>query len=95
MNPNQAPVGPERSFTKKFLEAKFSVSLDRRHWVNILNALGPIQFPVGDPRAKALIEAIDEITTVAFSGISESDYEPLPGQVLPPTEPLKPEVQVN
>lgn len=92
MNPNnQGPVGPERPFTQKFLDTKFSFSWDRTHLICIVNALRPLQLPIGDLRSKYLRDVLEELERTAFNGITEQDYVPDPNQPAPEA----PTVQTN
>jgi hypothetical protein len=87
MNPNDRPIGPE--FKDEALNAKFSYSFTRRQLIILVNALRPIQLPLGDMRNGVLLEILGEIERTAIQSITESDYKPLP------TETLKSEVQTN
>lgn len=85
MNPNQGPVGPE--FKEEALNAKFSYSFTRKQLIILVNALRPIQLPLGDMRNKILIEILEEIERTAIQSITESDYKKV--------ETVPPAIQTN
>lgn len=93
MNPNQGPVGPE--FKEESLNAKFSYSFNRKQLIILVNALRPIQLPLGDMRTKVLGEILEEIERTAIQSITENDYVKPASPIPAPTEELKPELQTN
>jgi hypothetical protein len=92
MNPNQGPIGPE--FKEEALNAKFSYSFTRKQLIILVNALRPLQIPLGDIRNGVLLEILGEIERTAIQSITNNDYKkPEP----PPTQPLPeaPKVETN
>lgn len=85
---DQRPVGPE--FTQEALDKKFSFAFTRRQLISLARALQSVQLQVMNPDTLSVCEVIDEIDRTAFRSVTDSDYKKQP-----PTEPLKPEVQVN
>jgi hypothetical protein len=95
MNPNQAPVGPQREFTEKALAAKFSFSFTRGECIMLVNLLRTAQLPMGDARCKILIGILDTIENAAIHSISNNDYkQPAAGNAQAPLPPASP-VQTN
>ena len=73
MNPSNAPVGPE--FKEEALNAKFSYSWTRKQLIILVNALRPLQLPLGDMRNGVLLEILGEIERTAIQSITPDDYE--------------------
>lgn len=73
---NHTPVGnqPQLEFTQKALDAKFSYSFSRKQLIVLVNALRPIQLPIGDLRSRVLREILEEVEDTAISSISPNDY---------------------
>jgi hypothetical protein len=72
---NDKPVGNQPEFTEKALNAKFSFSFTRKQLIVLVNALRPIQLPIGDLRSKVLIGILEEVEKTAIQSITASDYE--------------------
>lgn len=89
MNPNQGPVGqqPQPEFKEESLNKKFSYSWTRKELIVLVNALRPIQLPLGDLRNKVLLGILEEIERTAIQSITPDDYEQ--------PEKETPSVQVN
>lgn len=88
MNPNSTPQ-PE--FKEKALNAKFSYSFTRKQLIVLVNALRPIQLPLGDLRNRVLLDILDEIERTAIQSITPNDYD----APVDPGKPLEPEVKTN
>ncbi len=73
MNPNDAPIGPE--FKESSLNKKFSYSFSRKQLIILVNALRPIQLPLGDIRTGVLLDMLGEIERTAIQSITEDDYK--------------------
>jgi hypothetical protein len=66
---------PQREFTDKCLNAKFSFSFTRKQLIVLVNSLRPIQLPVGDIRSHVLWEILEEVEARAIQSITEADYK--------------------
>ena len=74
-NPNNQPQAPQLEFTQKALDTKFSYSFSRKQLIILVNALRPIQLPIGDLRSKVLREILEEIELTAIQSIiPNQDY---------------------
>lgn len=78
MNPNSTPQQPQPEFTEESLNKKFSYSFTRKQLIVLVNALRPIQLPIGDLRSKVLREILEEVEATAIQSITSSDYIQLP-----------------
>lgn len=84
MNPNSnPPQGPQPEFTQKALDAKFSFSFTRKQLIVLVNALRPIQLPLGDMRNRVLLEMLEEVERTAIQSITQDDY------IKPETPPVE------
>lgn len=81
------PVGNPRQpeFKQKSLDQVFKFDLTRKQCIVLVNALRPIELPIGDLRSKVLREILETIEQKAIQSIRPSDYEQ-------PTQPLRPTV---
>jgi hypothetical protein len=95
MNPNSTPQQPQPEFTEESLNKKFSYSFSRKQLIILVNALRPIQLPVGDLRSKVLREILEEVELTAIQSITSSDYvQPTPEVPVTPL-PATEEVATN
>lgn len=77
---DQMPVGPQPEFKSEALEANFKYVFTRKQCIILVNALRPIQLPIGDLRRKVLGDLLDQIENTAISSIKQSDYMTAPAQ---------------
>ena len=96
MDNSKGPIGPQPQFKEDSLNKKFSYSFTRRQLIILVNALRPIQLPLGDMRNRVLLDILDEVERTAIQSISADDYEtPTTQQPQPAPTEDKPEVQIN